>query len=353
MANPYNPTMPGEEDPPSMGSTYQNLINLTTPRMMPEAPVGAGGMAGAMYGSDQARQDDIIRRATQLAQLDAQMRAEQAGEFSQLGPARQAEIAVKNAMAQNTQANLPSITGAATADYQTKALTAGTNKNQAEIDKLKPYAREWNAAKTDEEKEAIRQDMVQSIGKIGTRNLADVPLDRLDETMKRTFQSEVMTPKQAGQERIENLKGGVKLGVAEITGNARTDSASILAAARERVAMAAAQGRKRDIVGEMYQTVLDSVGGDRNKAYNIWQNQEMQKTVARAQAMNPPTQYEVQFPKDSMVQARPPVPPKPVQLPENNEPVPPPSPKFREGQVYTDAKGNKARYENGKFVPIQ
>ncbi len=75
---------------------YQSLANIAAPRMMPEAPLGAGAIAGWMYGGDVARQDDLIRKAASLAELDAQLKRQSATETMAGAPGRMDTIGLGN-----------------------------------------------------------------------------------------------------------------------------------------------------------------------------------------------------------------------------------------------------------------
>lgn len=81
---------------------YLGVANAARPQMMPSAPLGAGGVAGMMYGQDQRRHDELLQQAAAQAEMEAQRKAMEAEEFSLARPGRLAGINLKNAISQDS-----------------------------------------------------------------------------------------------------------------------------------------------------------------------------------------------------------------------------------------------------------
>src|SRR4051812_40664067 len=92
--------MPNNDD-------YFSLARLEQPEMMPNAPMGAGALAGMMYGQDKARQDNALQGANGLAQIRAMLEQQKAQETMAGAPGRMAGVEFDNTMAQGRLGTLP------------------------------------------------------------------------------------------------------------------------------------------------------------------------------------------------------------------------------------------------------
>jgi len=84
---------------------YGTLAQASRPQMMPDAPFGAGAVAGQMYGMDSVRHDNFLAQAANQAKVQAQMDAMKAEELALGQPGRLSELRTKNAMAADTEAD--------------------------------------------------------------------------------------------------------------------------------------------------------------------------------------------------------------------------------------------------------
>lgn len=183
-------------DTPNMGMNYGDLARLSAPQMMPNAPMGAGAMAGGMYFADKARQDQALQGASGLAQMDAEMKARAADEYSRAGVGRDADINVANALAKGREEGIPSMVGTQADTIETKAIGAKSAKAQAMIEQVSPFAEQWMAAKSDWDRAGIIDDMRKAgINKIGPKAIDEISMNQMDEVMKRVSQAAVNTPK--------------------------------------------------------------------------------------------------------------------------------------------------------------
>lgn len=214
---------------PDMGATYDQLIGQTRPT----APAYSlpGPMQGFEYARDRQRQQEMMDRATKLAELDAMMRAQRAGEYERGAPGRNATIDVANQTAQGTLGNMP----ATLAEMRNKAL-AGEAKSKEDLRQqllasTYRYATEWNSAKDKETKQYILDRMEKDGVTFGKKKPSEVPVEEMDKIMKMHFGSQVDTPAQAQAIQKQDTIGGYKLGAAGITGIAGIEKAKIAAAA--------------------------------------------------------------------------------------------------------------------------
>jgi hypothetical protein len=206
-------------DMPDMGADYDGLAKIAKPEMMPNAPLGAGGMAGMMYYQDKNRQDGYIEKAGQLAELQARMKAQQADEYSQAAPGRQADIQVNNGMAQGRLQNLPYAQEEQSNTAQAKATTSLTARRQAALDAINPYANDWAQADTPAKKRAVRQQMIDDKVKIGNKNVEDADEEQLDAIMKIARGRQENSPAQAQKMALEKQKGDNKYSQEELKGH--------------------------------------------------------------------------------------------------------------------------------------
>lgn len=68
-------------DIPQMGIDYDGLAQIARPQMMPEAPLGAGALAGGRYGRDSARFDSLIDQARGEADMANKVKRQSAAEY--------------------------------------------------------------------------------------------------------------------------------------------------------------------------------------------------------------------------------------------------------------------------------
>ncbi len=187
---------------------YGQLAQLMQPQMMPNAPVGAGGMAGQMYYQDKARQDQALEGAGGLAQLNAIMQMMDAQEKAAGQPGRMADINTNTALSQGRNQTLPNLLSIQKNEAETKDLGSQQTRREAILNQVNPYANLWSEAKDDDSKRAVL-DMMKSSGvtKIGSRNIDEIELPMMDKLMGMARSKQINTPAQVGKERVETLKG--------------------------------------------------------------------------------------------------------------------------------------------------
>lgn len=190
---------------PDMGVNYLTLANAQRPTMMPNAPIGAGGMAGQMYFNDKAKQDASLEQATGLAAMDAQMRASAADEYSRGAPGRQADIDVSNAMSGGKRDNLPSALDKQRIDSETGAQSARATQLEVLRKTVEPYADQWDTA-TPPQKEIIRQQMIDDGVKLGKKDVSELSTVQMDQVMKVTRQGAVNSVSHEQKMDLEETK---------------------------------------------------------------------------------------------------------------------------------------------------
>lgn len=229
-------------DLPDMGESYGNLARLEAPVMMPNAPVGAGGMAGQMYYQDKARQDESFSKASQLAELQAQIKAQAADEYGAAAPGRMSTINTNNSMAQNKEANLPTLLDTQNNETQTANIKSRADKQKQVEETLYPFANDYASGVRGEDlKDKMR---AAGISKIGTRNLEDVPDDKLHSAMEHLREKQIHTPAQIQKVEVENAKGTNRLNVEDLKGSYGLLKESMRQEARVKVANLIKEGKE-------------------------------------------------------------------------------------------------------------
>ncbi len=298
-----------------MSDDYFSLAQLTRPQMMPNAPIGGGAMAGLQFGKDANRQDEFIRQAASLAQLDAMMKAQAAEENMAGAPGRMDDIQTKNALAAGKRRTLPSLLSS-----QQDEATAGADMSkaktiQAEMGKLAEYSDQWDAATSAEDRASIKADMAAKLGTIGPRRIpiTSIPDDRFDEMMSRVRRAREHSVKQAQSlEKVEQQNQG-KLDVAEVSAAARERAAEIGARARQEAAKAAASGKTLKWKEQAFEQIKTQVGFAAASDWLV--RTEIEIAKARG-SVNPKPQYTVDMPPGSGIRKQ-----------EPNLSTPPPFPK--------------------------
>lgn len=299
-------------DTPNMGMNYGDLARLSQPQMMPNAPMGAGAMAGGMYFADKARQDQALQQAQGLAQMDAEMKARAADEYSRAGVGRDADINVSNAMAKGREEGIPSMVGTQADTIETKAIGAKSAKAQAMIEQVSPFADQWIGAKSDWDRANIIEDMRKAgINKLGNKPIDEISMNQMDEAMKRVSAAATNTPKH--RQDIDKINA---------TGSEAYRREVLKAASREKVAQLAAQIKEEVMKRKDAKTLADPnrvvfnellARGTPLEEASAWY-QSVQNTQATAKAGNSPQQLDIN-PDMSGVNPRNPQTPAPPAFP--------------------------------------
>jgi hypothetical protein len=190
----------------NMGLDYATLARLSQNNGIvaggnPAGNIGTAAQAG-YQGQEQGEHQAFMQKASQLAEMDQQLKSQQLGEYQAGAPGRMATIGVQNALAGNQQANLPDLLSANTDETKTKSLDAKMKLIQAEFEKAAPYASAWSNTKDPGVREMIKQKMKEDgITKIGKHDLDTMSDEELDHFMIAARTNAVHT---VGQEQKED-----------------------------------------------------------------------------------------------------------------------------------------------------
>lgn len=213
---------------------YGTLAQLTQPRMMENAPMGAGAMAGMMYGQDRNRHEQALEGASAMAMLKAKMDAMKAEEYARGAPGRNATIDVGNAMAQGQLTGLPTNLDTQDTEFKSKNLDA-RNKLQGEIRQaLGNYASRWVSATDDEKQNLLDEIEADGNGEFNGKKLRSMPkplLDKLMADIDKTHPSP-----QVGKERIAQMGVDKAKYTADTAAAARVKAAEIAANIQKMIA---------------------------------------------------------------------------------------------------------------------
>lgn len=205
---------------PNMGTDFGQLAQQSKPTMM---PLGSSPLHALMYQMDQSKHDQFLNQASQLAQLDAQMKAKRADEFGAAGPGRMAEIDTKNQLAQNENSNIDTLKATQTAKGENALTAEHVKKIKGEVEKLAPFLNAYDKAETYQDRQAIQQAIKERGAKFGNQDLGSMPFEQFDTMMRVLRHAQTNDPKLA----TEELKAGSKERVAEIGARSRTTVAGM------------------------------------------------------------------------------------------------------------------------------
>lgn len=185
---------------------FQNLAQIATPRMMPNAPIGAGFTAGYDYNQQQQRQQGYLDQAANSASVKARMDAMEAEEKTAGHQGRLDDLALKGTMSQDALADSDTSVQAARAERKNKVGKAEVENMKNEIGKLSPYLNAWEKADPDQKVQFL-QIMKEQGAKFGNTVIGDLPIEKADMLMKSLRQAQANDPKF----HIEEMKAATKL----------------------------------------------------------------------------------------------------------------------------------------------
>ena len=296
---------------------YGTLAQLMKPEMMPNAPIGAGGMAGQMYYQDKSRQDEALRQAASLAQLNAQQEAMKAEEFSRAQPGRLANIDTENALAQGKLGTVPDLLSRQGTEAKTGAMKASEDQKEVLRKQLEPYANDWANTSDPEVKKSILQQMKRDgITQLGNKNIDDVDPEKLDPIMQMIRSRQINTPAQVQKMDIEKSKEASAERRAEIAAKAKVDVQKMANAMKEQLQKAGLLAKLQDPNRVIFEELRKSVG---DVQASVWYN-DTRLAEAQARAGNQKQQIDIDIPAGSGARTRPPEKPKAVAPPLPNTP---------------------------------
>lgn len=267
------------ENMPSMGFDYGNLAQLTAPRMMGHAP---SPMAGLLYGQDMVRNDQALKQAAGLAQMDAMQKAAAAGEWQRGAPGREALQDVTNSMAVNKRANLGTILNQQDDDIAAGGVDSRRKRLQAELKKFEPYADQWVNSDSDDHKQGIRRMMDRdSVILPNGKRASDLSNEQLDRIFKSIRKAEVNTAKHEADMEKEGLKAKKATDVANIAAASRAKASELTREMAMKRIEAMKANRPFKLDEEMWNAVLRNNGGDYAKTIDWFKSNDLIKEQVR------------------------------------------------------------------------
>jgi hypothetical protein len=244
--------MAGIYDLPNMGNDFTSLANSARPNY--NVPMEGAG-AGWMLGSDLRRQDQFLDRATQEAEMNARLRAQQAEEYGLGAPGRRDTIELNNRTAAAGLADLPETLEAARSKRRAQMTKDQQEEFKALQAKINEYADLWNAAKDDEEKQEVIDQMdAAGIKKMGNRTTKEIPIPMMDKLMAMARRANVESAGHEQKKQIEDIKTKRALEVAETNRQRALEVEKYRAEALVAVAQLVKQGKEAAMKG--YEALL-------------------------------------------------------------------------------------------------
>jgi hypothetical protein len=197
---------------PQMGVDFASLSEMMKPVQRPGPnQVGPGGAATfAAQDSDRLR---MLQNATGLAQLDAMMKAQRAGEFGAAGPGRMAQIEAMTKMAQAGNADSDAVIAA---QRSKRLVQEGKDKNELikqELERLAPYIDAYKTADPNR-KQFIIEALAQNGEGFGKYKFGQMKPEQADMMLQGLWSARHEGPKAT----IEDKKVEGKRDVANIHG---------------------------------------------------------------------------------------------------------------------------------------
>jgi hypothetical protein len=217
---------------PQMGVDFASLSEMMKPMQRPGPDqVGPGG--AATFGGQDAARLQMLQKATGLAQLDAMMKAQRAGEFQASGPGRMAQI---QALTKMSEANNQD-TDAMIAEQRSKRMVnAGKDKNELikqELERLAPYIDAYKTADP-QRKQFIIEALAQNGEGFGKYKFGQMKPEQADMMLQGLWSARHEGPKLTqerekveGKEKVANIHGDTARDVAAMRASAQKESARV------------------------------------------------------------------------------------------------------------------------------
>jgi hypothetical protein len=320
---------------------YQTLANIAAPRMMPNSPEGAGGIAGWMYGGDMARQDQLLAQAQQQAKIQAEMEAMKAGELTLAQPGRLANIETENAKATDTRDAYKESGRVSTFnDFKNKIGKQG----EEEIKQAMPFLQALAKTTTDEE----TADVMRSGSQMGNTTIKGMDISKsMPPAAARKFakmlvDSAIESVPQMQKERLEGIKGDNRVEAILTKGMTEMQREQFKTKARQEYAQL--KTTKPDEWKNLYDMYPGTTQEDAKARYQAWLYgktvptvQQGQNTLDALRSGVPTTTPNILTAPTQVIKAPPAVAPKAV----GAKPTP------TIGSIWQDAKGK------GKILGIK
>lgn len=292
---------------------YDTLARLQQPQMMPNAPMGAGGMAGMMYYRDKEDQQDTLAKLSQVSDMKAQMLRGEMDEHNAGAPGRMADIGLKNVMSTGALNNAPTALESQRNESETKASTTRTAKQQALIEEATPFANQWVQAKDKESKDLLREMWKQQGVTIGGKKIDEIPDSHMDKLMSMSYESHVNSSGNVAKRLQAATTGEYSLERERIKAAAALERSNIRAKAMEKIKEL---DKQKPESRNQYMVSLLKKGDKRTdeeeETLNYLAKIELGKTIAAEENKSPTINIEAVNPKDGVGILKD---PKPVEIP--------------------------------------
>ncbi len=317
---------------------YMQLAQLMAPKMMGNAPMGAGAMAGLDFANQRNQQQTFLDKAAQMAELKAKMEAQKANDMA--------------------------------ADAPLKAMERQKKMLEMTFASIGPYSNAWDAAKSPQEKQTILDEISNdpNVPEGFRQKIKGAPSDKVDSLFKMARNAQFNTPQYAQKTGVEEVKGNKRIEQAQVKADVDIFKAMLNATTQKELQASreAAQARLKQMGGtkEGKQTINNLIAEYSKKAAEETitpQESEVLKMLMQQQinvgTATAKMQGDVKAAQGAALNipgAVAPRVPQAAQVPNKTAPAPATEkPKYVEGKIYVDANGNKAKYVNGKWEPVK
>lgn len=167
---------------------YMQLAQLMAPKMMGNAPMGAGAMAGLDFAQQRNEQRTFLDKAAQMAELKAKMESQKAEQMA--------------------------------ADAPVKAMERQKKLLELSFASIGPYSNAWDAAKSPQEKQVILDEISNdpNVPEGFRQKFKGAPTEKVDSLFKMVRNSQFNTPQFAQKTGVEEVKGDKRIEQEKIKG---------------------------------------------------------------------------------------------------------------------------------------
>jgi hypothetical protein len=221
--------------------SFLDIARAAQPQMSPESP---SPFAGLMYGQDKARYNALLEKATYMAQLRKKMDEQKAKEFSDAGPGRSAEIALRNRLANTDLESGDALVNARRTTNESAQPEALAKASDAQKKLLVSYGVDnWSEAKPATKRLVYQQAQNAHMA------FANQPFDEFDDYMTHIEEARKNEPNIYSKLYTADQR----VNAAAVTGKSRVDVANIHADMAKKIA----DSKPKNMSEDQYMTSLE------------------------------------------------------------------------------------------------
>jgi hypothetical protein len=192
----------GGGNPPNMGANALQVGQAMAP-MTPPGPDSVGPLGSMGWQRERNEQMDMLRQAGGLAQLDAIMKAQQAGEWQEDGPLRANARMLRNRLLQDETDNIDGTIKDRETKRNLDRVKSRAEMVKAEMQRLDPYIEAWGKSETYPERNNLFRMLQDSDEGFGPRKFKTLKFEEADMLMQALKKAKGMTKGDIETAKVE------------------------------------------------------------------------------------------------------------------------------------------------------